>query len=84
MNQLDFIKEVIADGEAFWHIEDLDQDIKELKELCKARIKSLLSYLAGTVEYQREYIFESVEDWNGCIRYLEFLEKEYLSIDGKT
>ncbi len=75
MNLLEFTKEVIKDGEAFWHIEDLDLDINELKDLCHKRISELLSVIPGTEEYQREYIFETVDNWKYCLRYLESLEK---------
>ncbi len=81
MNHLEHIQEVIKDGEAFWHIEDLDLDMLALKDMCNRRISELLSSLPGTQEYQREYIFDSVENWKQNINYLEFLEKEYLSID---
>jgi len=84
MNNLEYIKLVIADAKAFWHIEDLDLDMKESRDLCNRRIETLLGNVSGTEEYQRKYIFESVGDWEDCIKYLNFLEKEYLSIDGKT
>ncbi len=75
MNRLEYIQEVIKDGEAFWHIEDLDSDINELKDICNKRISELLSVVPGTEEYQREYIFESVENWNHNIKYLESIEQ---------
>ncbi len=81
MNRLEYIKEVIKDAESFWHIEDLDLSMNDLKGLCNERIKYLLVCLPGTEEYQRGYIFESVENWKNNINYLEFLEKEYMSID---
>jgi hypothetical protein len=81
MNRLEYIQEVIKDGESFFHIEDLDLDMKALKDMCNQRISCLLRCLPGTEEYQREYIFESVENWKNNINYLEFLEKEYMSID---
>ncbi len=75
MNRLEYIKEVIKDAESFWHIEDLDLDINELKDICNKRISELLSVIPGTEEYQREYIFETVDNWKYCLRYLESLEK---------
>ncbi len=75
MNQLEYIKEVIKDAESFWHIEDLDLSMDQLKDMCNERIKYLLICLPGTDEYQRKYIFESVENWKGCIRYLESVEQ---------
>ncbi len=53
MNRLEYIKEVIKDAESFWHIEDLDLSMNELKGLCNERIKHLLVCLPGTEEYQR-------------------------------
>ena len=78
MNYLEYIKLVIADAEAFWHIEDLDSDLNELKVLCNKRISEVLGVISGTEEYQREYIFESVDNWKGCIKYLESLEKFWI------
>ncbi len=75
MNRLEYIQEVIKDAESFYHIEDLDLDINELKGLCHKRISELLSVVPGTEEYQREYIFETVDNWKYCLRYLESLEK---------
>ena len=75
MNYLEYVKMFCADGEAFWHIEDLDLPINELKDICTKRISELLSVVPGTEEYQREYIFETVDNWKYCLRYLESLEK---------
>jgi len=84
MNYLEYIKLVIADAESFWHVEDLDLDMQKTRDICNRRIETLLSNISGTEEYQRVYIFESVDNWKGCIKYLEDIERFFLTVDGKT
>lgn len=75
MNRLEYVKIFCRDGELFWHIEDLDLPINDLNDICTKRISELLGMLPGTEEYQRGYIFESVDNWKACIKYLESLKK---------